>query len=73
MELIAGDAREILLPIGIGDWAGLRDPTRFDAYVSLGGGMDHVWLDLFAQAAVNVPPAARHDPSARLRTLWRRG
>ena len=51
MELIAGDAREILLAIGIGDWAGLRDPTRFDAYVSLGDGMDHVWLDLFAQAA----------------------
>jgi len=50
MELIAGDAREILLAIGIGDWAGLRDPTRFDAYVSLGDGMDHVWLDLFAQA-----------------------
>ena len=51
MDLIAGDAREILLAIGIGDWAGLRDPTRFVAYVSLGGGMDQTWLDLFAQAA----------------------
>jgi len=51
MDLIAGDAREILLAIGVGDWAGLRDPRRFVAYVSLGGGMDQTWLDLFAQAA----------------------
>jgi hypothetical protein len=51
MDLVAGDAREILLTIGIGDWAGLRDQTRFVAYVSLGGGMNQTWLDLFAQAA----------------------
>ncbi len=50
MDLVAGDAREILLAIGIGDWAGLRDPRRFVAYVSLGGGMDQGWLDLFARA-----------------------
>jgi hypothetical protein len=51
MDLVAGDAREILLAIAVGDWAGLRDPNRFVAYVSLGGGMDQTWLDLFAQAA----------------------
>jgi hypothetical protein len=50
MDLIAGDAREILLAIGIDDWGGLRDQNRFPGYVSLGGGMDQVWLDLFAQA-----------------------
>jgi hypothetical protein len=50
MDLIAGDAREILLAIGVDDWAGLRDRTRFPGYVSLGGGMDQLWLDLFAQA-----------------------
>ncbi len=51
MDLVAGDAREILLAIGMDDWAGLRDPARFTAYISLGGGMDLTWLDLFSQAA----------------------
>jgi hypothetical protein len=51
MDLVAGDAREILLAIGMDDWAGLRDPRRFVAYISLGGGMDPTWLDLFCQAA----------------------
>ncbi len=51
MDLIAGDAREILLAIGVDDWAGLRDRRRFVAYISFGGGMDPVWLDLFARAA----------------------
>ena len=51
MDLIAGDAREILLAISVDDWAGLRDRSRFPAYISLGGGMEPKWLDLFAQAA----------------------
>jgi len=51
MDLIAGDAREILLAIGVDDWAGLRDRGRFPAYISLGGGMEPKWLDLFAMAA----------------------
>ena len=51
MDLIAGDAREILLAVGTEDWAGLRDRGRFPAYISLGGGMDPEWLDLFALAA----------------------
>ncbi|MGD0120950.1 MAG: hypothetical protein ABSC46_00095 [Candidatus Limnocylindrales bacterium] len=51
MDLVAGDAREILLAVGMEDWSGLRDQGRFPAYISLGGGMDPGWLDLFAQAA----------------------
>jgi hypothetical protein len=51
MDLVAGDAREILLAIGVDDWAGLRDRSRFVAYVSLGGGLDLTWLDLFSLAA----------------------
>ncbi len=54
MDLIAGDAREILLAVGMDDWSGLRDRSRFPAYISLGGGMDQGWLDLFAQAAREV-------------------
>lgn len=51
MDLVAGDAREILLALGVDDWAGLRDPRRFVAYISLGGGMDPARLDLFSRAA----------------------
>jgi len=50
MDLIAGDAREILLAIGTDDWAALRDSTRFVAHISFGRSMDLTWLDLFAQA-----------------------
>jgi hypothetical protein len=53
VDLVAGDAREILLAVGIEDWAGLRDPRRFVAHLSLGG-VGHSWLDLFAQAAREV-------------------
>lgn len=51
MDLVAGETREILLAVGMDDWAGLRDRGRFPAYISLGGGMDPSWLDLFARAA----------------------
>lgn len=54
MDLVAGEAREILLAIGTDDWAGLHDRGRFPAYISLGGGLDPSWLDLFAQAARDV-------------------
>jgi hypothetical protein len=50
VDLVAGDAREILLAVGVEDWAGLRDPRRFVAHLSLGG-VGHSWLDLFSQAA----------------------
>jgi hypothetical protein len=50
MDLIAGDEREILLAIAVDDWAGLQDPERFAAHLSLGGGLDPTWLDLFSEA-----------------------
>ena len=50
MELVAGDEREILLAIGVDDWAGLADPTRFTAFLSMGGGLDPTWLDMFSEA-----------------------
>ncbi len=50
MELVAGDLREILVAIGTGDGGSLRDLDRFDAYLSLSGGLDPTWLDLFAEA-----------------------
>ena len=54
MDLIAGREREILLAITVEDWAGLDDPSRFDAHLSLGGGLDPTWLDLFSEAIRNV-------------------
>ena len=51
MELIAGDAREILAILGAGpdaDIDAVRD--RFVARIRLGGGMDPTWLDLFAES-----------------------
>jgi hypothetical protein len=51
MDLIAGESRQILLAIAVDDWAGLADPARFDAHLSLGGGLDPTWLDLFSEAA----------------------
>ncbi len=51
MDLVAGDAREILLAIGLDDFDGLRNRSRFVAHISFGGGMDPTWLDLFTQAA----------------------
>lgn len=54
MELVAGDAREILLVIGASDLDALDDPRRFTAHVALGGGLDPTWLDLFAEAARSV-------------------
>jgi len=54
MDLVAGDEQSILLAISVEDWAGLDDPTRFDAHLSLGGGLDPTWLDLFSQAVRTV-------------------
>lgn len=54
MDLVAGESREILLAITVDDFAGLADPSRFDAHLSLGGGLDPTWLDLFAEAARSV-------------------
>ena len=54
MDLVAGDAQEILLVIGTDDLEALDDRRRFPAHVALGGGLDPTWLDLFAQAARRV-------------------
>jgi len=62
MDLVAGDAREILLAIGVDDWSGLQDRRRFSAHVSLGGGMDPGWLDLFAQAVRDATGSAEPGP-----------
>lgn len=51
MELVAGDVPEILGLVETDDRAALADPTRFAAYLSLSGGMDPTWLDLFAESA----------------------
>ena len=54
MDLIAGDAREILLVLTVDDWTALSDRSRFDAHLSLGGGLDPTWLDLFSEAVRSV-------------------
>jgi hypothetical protein len=54
MDLVAGDAREILLVIGLDDLAALDDPRRFAAHLALGGGLDPTWLDLFSEAVRTV-------------------
>ena len=51
MELVAGEAPDILLVIGLDDLAALDDRRRFPAHLALGGGLDPTWLDLFAEAA----------------------
>ena len=64
MDLVAGDAREILLAIGVDDLAALDDRRRFPAHVALGGGLDPTWLDLFAEAVRGV--TGDEDPSSFL-------
>ncbi|MFL5776785.1 MAG: hypothetical protein ACJ76W_10975 [Chloroflexota bacterium] len=54
MDLIAGDEKDILLAIAVDDWLGLQDRDRFTAHLSLGGGLDPTWLDLFSEAARTV-------------------
>ena len=57
MDLVAGDAREIVLAIGIDDLAALDDRGRFPAHVQLGAGLDPTWLDLFSEAVRHVTGA----------------
>jgi hypothetical protein len=54
MDLVAGEAPDILLVIGLDDLAALDDPRRFTAHLALGSGLDPTWLDLFAEAARSV-------------------
>jgi hypothetical protein len=54
MDLVAGDAREIMLALTIDDVAAFDDPDRFVAHLPLGGGLDPTWLDLFSEAVRSV-------------------
>lgn len=54
MDLVAGDSREILLALAIGDWPGLDDSSRFDGHIALGGTMDPTWLGLYSEAIRDV-------------------
>jgi hypothetical protein len=64
MDLVAGDSRDILLAISIEDWPAFDDRTRFDAHLSLGGGLDPTWLDLYAEAVRAV--TGEDEPSSFL-------
>ncbi len=61
MDLVAGDATEILMVIGLDDLAALDDARRFPAHLALGSGLDPTWLDLFSEAARSVTGAS--EPS----------
>ena len=59
MDLVAGDAREILTALAADDREALADRTRFTAFLSMGGGLDPTWLDLFAEACRDVTGSRR--------------
>jgi hypothetical protein len=61
MDLVAGEASEILLVIGTDDLGALDDRGRFAAHLALGSGLDPTWLDLFAEAARSV--TGSNDPA----------
>ena len=54
MDLVAGDARDIVLALSIDDTAAFDDGDRFVAHLPLGGGLDPTWLDLFSEAVRSV-------------------
>lgn len=54
MDLVAGDARDIVLALAIDDLAAFDDADRFAAHLPLGGGLDPTWLDLFSEAVRSV-------------------
>jgi hypothetical protein len=54
MDLVAGDARDVVLALSIDDVAAFEDGDRFQAHLPLGGGLDPTWLDLFSEAVRSV-------------------
>ncbi|MFN8630822.1 MAG: hypothetical protein U0838_11035 [Chloroflexota bacterium] len=72
MDLIAGDQRDIVLALAVGDMAGLDDPDRFTAHLSLGGGLDPTWLDAFSEAVRTRPTGPGDQLPRRLRRARRR-
>jgi len=57
MDLVAGDARDIVLALSIDDVDAFDDPDRFVSHLPLGGGLDPTWLDLFSEAVRSVTHA----------------
>ena len=57
MDLVAGNAKDILMVIGVDDLAALDDRRRFVAHLALGSGLDPTWLDLFSEAIRTVTGA----------------
>lgn len=64
LDLVAGDPREILLALAVGDPDALADPERADAYLPLGD-LDPAWLDALT--------AAVHDRTGRGPASFRSG
>ena len=60
MDLIAGDERDIVLALAVEDIAAFGDPDRFTAHLSLGGGLDPTWLDMFSEAVRDA--TGQRDP-----------
>ena len=54
MDLVAGDARDIVLALSVDDTTAFDDRDRFVAHLPLGGGLDPTWLDLFSEAVRSV-------------------
>ena len=54
MDLVAGDARDVVLVLSVDDPGAFVDPDRFTAHLPLGGGLDPTWLDLFSEAVRSV-------------------
>jgi hypothetical protein len=50
IDLVAGDAREILLALALDDGESFDDRRRFDGHLALSEGFEPEWLDLFAEA-----------------------
>jgi hypothetical protein len=61
MDLIAGDKRDIVLALSIDDVRAFADPDRFTAHLSLGGGLDPTWLDLFSEAVRDTTGTGEPD------------
>jgi hypothetical protein len=59
MDLVAGDARDVVLVLSVDDVAAFDDPDRFVAHLPLGGGLDPTWLDLFSEAVRQVTGGAQ--------------
>ena len=60
MDLVAGDVRDIELVLSIDDIAAFDDPDRFTAHLTLGGGLDPTWLDMFSEAVRDA--TGQRDP-----------